>query len=594
MSRWGVLACLLALLAAPRGFAFTEPEDRPFLDLDGSEDNPVAAPEKVPFTLSSFMVARPDRVIQIRGQLGALDRDVYTLQLNSGQLLFAGVFEPGGGARHDLQLGVFVPAASVPLALEDDAGEGFLPALAQPITQTGTWKVGVTGFGDNAFTGAHQEAPGGLVPYELVLAVGANPPAHRDRDLSPGPQGSNDSAATAQALPREGALLHASLLPGDVDYFSLSLEQGDVLTIAVVDLTTGQLVSPGGERNDAIVGLFEPGGPPVPPDGDDEGPGLLPVRRFSAHTTGPWSVAVSAFGDASFTGAHQQAAFDYALVASVSRGCPSVAHLMTILTPPPSGNPYAVADLDEGDHYYTDRTNAGAHVLTDLPAEVRCAQWIKTANDDKSRTETNFLPLHLSQATRLYVGYDTRATSPPTWLASAFTNTGQIIDVEDPDPVQEFTLFRRNVGGGPVTLGANRAPGSAFPAGVSGSSYVVAAVPFATPEGRLPLSGTAQGGNVRVTTGGVLIQVNTIGGQSAAQVAAALAAAINANTTLQSQGISALTTGGTLEVSSPITQTTINDPGLAGAPIPALPSPLWVALLGASLLLALRTWRLAR
>lgn len=592
MKRTLPLLLLAALLAAPQARALTEPEDRPFPDPDESEDNAIAAAEKVPWSLAGFATAFPDHVVQIRGQLGALDRDFYSVQLGSGQLLLASVFEPGGGERSDLAVGIFAPGASVPLATDDDGGTGLLPAIAQPVSQSGTWKVAVTGFADASFTGSHQEARSAAVPYELVLAIASNPPAHRDLDLSPGPQGANDAPGGAQALPRGGAVLQGSLLPGDVDHYSIQLEAGDVLTAAVVDLETGELLSSAGERNDPILGLFDPGGSPQETRSDDEGPGLLSHLRFASTQSGTWKLAVSGFGDGTFTGAHQHAAFDYALVTAVTRACPEVEHVMTITAPPPSGNPYTLADLDEGDHYYTDRFTAANHVLVHLPSEIRCAQWIRTANDDRNRTDAVFLQLALDRSTRLYVGFDTRATSPPSWLGSAFTDSGRFIDIEDPDPVQEFRLYRRDFPPGSVVLGGNRASGAVFPG--ESSNYVVAAVPFAAPDGQLVLSGSALGGNVSVTILGVLVQVDTTAGQTAAQVVAALASAINGNATLQSQGVGALAIGTRLESSSDFDSFAVNDAGLAGAPIPALPLLLAALLAGALLLTSRRASRLAR
>lgn len=81
-------------------------------------------------------------------------------------------------------------------------------------------------------------------------------------------------------------------------------------------------------------------------------------------------------------------------------------------------------------------------------------------------------------------------------------------------------------------------------------------------EERFDLAGTATGGRVELTIHGVIVGVNTTFGQTAAQVLASLAAALNANTTLAGFGISAFASGTTLIVNGDITAVTLTDTGL--------------------------------
>jgi len=74
-------------------------------------------------------------------------------------------------------------------------------------------------------------------------------------------------------------------------------------------------------------------------------------------------------------------------------------------------------------------------------------------------------------------------------------------------------------------------------------------------------SGTG-GGRVELVIAGELIRVNTSSGDTGAQVAAALAAAINANSTLQALGISATAVGGRVVVDAEITSVNVRDNGL--------------------------------
>jgi spore coat protein A len=76
------------------------------------------------------------------------------------------------------------------------------------------------------------------------------------------------------------------------------------------------------------------------------------------------------------------------------------------------------------------------------------------------------------------------------------------------------------------------------------------------------LSGTAAGGSVSVTVAGQVVTVITSPGQSAAQVAQALANAINANAVLQAAGVSAAAAGKRVVIAGDITALAIADTGL--------------------------------
>jgi len=78
----------------------------------------------------------------------------------------------------------------------------------------------------------------------------------------------------------------------------------------------------------------------------------------------------------------------------------------------------------------------------------------------------------------------------------------------------------------------------------------------------LELAGTASGGSVSVTILAVVVSITTTSGQTAAQVAQALANAINANAALQALGVSATAQGSRVITSGNITASTVTDPGL--------------------------------
>jgi len=86
-------------------------------------------------------------------------------------------------------------------------------------------------------------------------------------------------------------------------------------------------------------------------------------------------------------------------------------------------------------------------------------------------------------------------------------------------------------------------------------------------------AGTAQGGTIEITLGGVPLSVPTSPGESGAEVAAAVAAAINANSALEALGVSAAASLETLFViGGTIDAIASTDPGIAIAAPTAVPA----------------------
>jgi spore coat protein A len=77
------------------------------------------------------------------------------------------------------------------------------------------------------------------------------------------------------------------------------------------------------------------------------------------------------------------------------------------------------------------------------------------------------------------------------------------------------------------------------------------------------LSGIATGGSASVTISSVVVTVTTAAGQTASQVAQALADAVNANAVLQAAGVTATAQGARLITGGDITASTVADTGLA-------------------------------
>ena len=128
-----------------------------------------------------------------------------------------------------------------------------------------------------------------------------------------------------------------------------------------------------------------------------------------------------------------------------------------------SGKPYEIVyeGLSEGAPVYIDRQ----YTITGYPASLEGAVYIQTANDDKRRTESDFLSFEVNQDVTVYVAHDLRIANKPAWL-DEFAQTGD--DLLTSDAV--FTIFAKDFPVGVVTLGGNAGSGNS-------SMYVVIVVP---------------------------------------------------------------------------------------------------------------------
>jgi cysteine-rich repeat protein len=104
--------------------------------------------------------------------------------------------------------------------------------------------------------------------------------------------------------------------------------------------------------------------------------------------------------------------------------------------------------------------------------------------------------------------------------------------------------------------------------------------------------GIAEGGGVELTVDGVLISVPTTPGQTAGDVAQAVAAAIETDPVLSASGVTAFADGNRVVTTGAIESVTINDPGLSTEPQPALvpalsPIPLGLLVVSLGLSIAL-------
>jgi hypothetical protein len=134
--------------------------------------------------------------------------------------------------------------------------------------------------------------------------------------------------------------------------------------------------------------------------------------------------------------------------------------------------------LDPGAPVYTDRVYQWATI----PPFLLHADYVQTANNDKTNAAFS-IDVTLATEAFLYVFYDDRLLPGPSWLTSTFVNTGiEIISDESGTP-RPFSVFRREVGPGTVTLldnGSNTA---------TSSMYGIAAVAAIPEPGSLALLG---------------------------------------------------------------------------------------------------------
>jgi CubicO group peptidase (beta-lactamase class C family) len=130
-----------------------------------------------------------------------------------------------------------------------------------------------------------------------------------------------------------------------------------------------------------------------------------------------------------------------------------------------TGKAYALGTAQGGALYYIDRS----YTITSLASGLNGAILVRTANDDKSVTASNHLTLTLGGAATVYVAYDRRGTTAPSWLRDGtWTVTTLSFAVSDAG-ASPMRVYSKSVSGGSLVLGGNLAGGAVG----AGSNYVV-------------------------------------------------------------------------------------------------------------------------
>ncbi len=127
---------------------------------------------------------------------------------------------------------------------------------------------------------------------------------------------------------------------------------------------------------------------------------------------------------------------------------------------------FKLSTLSLGMEYYTDRD----YRVTSVPSTYIGLNMIKTPNDERNlTTTTNYITFEMPDDGTVFVAYDSRAISEPSWM-NGFIDTGDIIQTSlSSQPC--LKIYSKNFDSGDrVIFGANKAQGFA---GDTVSNYIV-------------------------------------------------------------------------------------------------------------------------
>ncbi|WDP90753.1 MAG: fibronectin type III domain-containing protein [Desulfobacter sp.] len=112
-----------------------------------------------------------------------------------------------------------------------------------------------------------------------------------------------------------------------------------------------------------------------------------------------------------------------------------------------TGKSYNVSTgLDNGTTSYIDRS----YTYSNVPDILKNSNYIQPANNDKNEKQDTFLSFSVSKSAIVYIAFDSRATTPPTWLKN-YTDTGmEIVSADVP-----MKIYSKETAIGDVVLGGN-------------------------------------------------------------------------------------------------------------------------------------------
>ncbi|MEZ5598428.1 MAG: SGNH/GDSL hydrolase family protein [Pseudomonadales bacterium] len=110
-----------------------------------------------------------------------------------------------------------------------------------------------------------------------------------------------------------------------------------------------------------------------------------------------------------------------------------------------------------------------SHQLTSIPSVLAGGRWIRTPNNT-SNGNASYLRFTVDRTVDVYVAYDGGSTARPNWM-QGFVATGLSVGTTDANGPQ-MKLYVRTYNAGQITLGGNKASGSAG----SNTNYVTIVV----------------------------------------------------------------------------------------------------------------------
>lgn len=108
---------------------------------------------------------------------------------------------------------------------------------------------------------------------------------------------------------------------------------------------------------------------------------------------------------------------------------------------------YDIGHVEVGDPYYVDR----AYTIASMPDSLSGYLWIRTANDDKTSRDSQFLSFTLTAKSEVTVAYDAQIPVLPSWLQDWTKKEGKIVDSRG----EQFDLYAKVYEAGEVVLGGN-------------------------------------------------------------------------------------------------------------------------------------------
>jgi alpha-galactosidase len=122
---------------------------------------------------------------------------------------------------------------------------------------------------------------------------------------------------------------------------------------------------------------------------------------------------------------------------------------LTVSDPANAASWSVQSNLQAGAAQYGDR----AFTLTAVPAALRGAQWVRTANGSKAATADPLVTFTISQQATVSVAVDTRIGRRP-WMDASWADGGTHLTNSESTP-KTFEVFQRTFPAGRVTLGPN-------------------------------------------------------------------------------------------------------------------------------------------